>query len=80
MISTNKLATLTKTIAMLTLVSCTASYSFTGASIPIQAKKDEQVEVKVGDQVLYGKYSGTEITIDNNKYLLMNQSDVLFIM
>lgn len=38
MISTNKLATLTKTIAMLTLVSCTASYSFTGASIPIQAK------------------------------------------
>ncbi len=44
------------------------------------AKKDEQIEVKEGDIVLYGKYSGTEITIDNNKYLLMNQSDVLFIM
>jgi chaperonin GroES len=44
------------------------------------AKKDEQVEVKVGDVVLYGKYSGTEITIENNKYLLMNQTDVLFIM
>ncbi len=44
------------------------------------AKKDEQVEVKVGDVVLYGKYSGTEITINNDKYLLMNQTDVLFIM
>ncbi|HOF46496.1 MAG: co-chaperone GroES [Salinivirgaceae bacterium] len=44
------------------------------------AKKDEQVEVKVGDTVLYGKYSGTEITINNDKYLLMNQSDILFIM
>jgi len=44
------------------------------------AKKDEQIEVKVGDTVLYGKYSGTEITINNDKYLLMNQSDILFIM
>jgi len=44
------------------------------------AKKDEQVEVKVGDTVLYGKYSGTEITINNDKYLLKNQSDILFIM
>lgn len=44
------------------------------------AKKDETVEVKVGDQVLYGKYSGTEITIDNEKYLLMSQSDILYIL
>ncbi|MDD2563307.1 MAG: co-chaperone GroES [Salinivirgaceae bacterium] len=43
-------------------------------------KKDEPMEVKVNDVVLYGKYSGTEITINGDKYLLMNQSDVLFIM
>lgn len=44
------------------------------------AKKDEIVEVKVGDQVLYGKYSGTELTIDGEKYLLMAQSDILYIL
>ncbi len=43
------------------------------------AKKDETVEVKVGDTVYYGKYAGTEITIDGNDYLLIAQSDVLFI-
>lgn len=43
------------------------------------AKKDEPMEVKAGDVVLYGKYSGSEITIDDVKYLLMNQNDVLFI-
>ena len=43
------------------------------------AKKDEPVEVKVGDVVLYGKYAGTELTIDNETYLLISQSDVLYI-
>ena len=43
------------------------------------AKKDEQVEVKAGDVVLYGKYSGTELNIDGEDYLLINQSDVLYI-
>lgn len=43
------------------------------------AKKDEAVEVKVGDTVLYGKYSGTELQIDGEDYLLINQSDVLYI-
>lgn len=43
-------------------------------------KKDEQVEVKIGDVVLYGKYAGTEITINNEKYLLINHSDILFVM
>jgi chaperonin GroES len=42
-------------------------------------KKDEPVEVKVGDTVFYGKYSGTELNIDNVDYLLISQSDVLFI-
>ncbi|PID92093.1 MAG: co-chaperone GroES [Bacteroidetes bacterium] len=43
------------------------------------AKKDEPMEVKTGDQVLYGKFAGQEITIDEEDYLLISQSDVLFI-
>jgi chaperonin GroES len=43
------------------------------------AKKDEAMEVKEGDQVLYGKYAGQELSIDSEDYLLISQSDVLFI-
>ncbi len=39
--------------------------------------KDEQMQVAVGDVVLYGKYAGTEIEIDGDKYLIMRQSDIL---
>lgn len=39
-------------------------------------KKDEPVTVKVGDKVLYGKYSGTEINIDGKEYLIMRQDDI----
>lgn len=39
-------------------------------------KKDEPMTVKVGDTVLYGKYSGTEITIDGKNYLIMKESDI----
>jgi len=42
--------------------------------------KDEKMEVKVGDVVLYGKYSGTELTIKGKDYLIMRQSDVLAII
>lgn len=42
--------------------------------------KDEKMEVKVGDIVLYGKYAGTEISIDDNDYLIMRQSDILAIV
>jgi chaperonin GroES len=41
--------------------------------------KDEEMALKEGDQVLYGKYAGTEIEFDDNKYLIMRQSDVLAI-
>lgn len=37
-------------------------------------------EVKVGDQVLYGKYSGTEVTIDGEELLIMRESDLFAIM
>lgn len=40
-------------------------------------KKDEPTSLKVNDSVLYGKYAGTEITIDGNEYLIMKESDVL---
>lgn len=39
-------------------------------------KKDEPTTVKVGDAVLYGKYSGTEITIEGKDYLIMRESDL----
>ena len=39
-------------------------------------KKDEPMTVKVGDKVLYGKYSGTEITIEGTEYLIMRQDDI----
>jgi len=42
-------------------------------------KKDEPMEVNVGDTVFYGKYSGTELNIDGADYLLMSQTDVLYI-
>lgn len=42
--------------------------------------KDEPMEVKVGDVVLYGKYSGTEISHENNNYLIMSQSDILAVV
>ena len=43
-------------------------------------KKDEPMEVKVGDQVLYGKYAGTEVTVEGTKYLIVKQSDILAIL
>lgn len=42
--------------------------------------KDETMEVKVGDLVLYGKYAGTEISIDGKDYLIMRQSDILAVI
>jgi chaperonin GroES len=43
-------------------------------------KKDEPMEVKVGDSVFYGKYAGTELNLDGADYLLISQSDVLYIV
>lgn len=42
--------------------------------------KDEPMVVKVGDTVLYGKYSGTELEYDGVKYLMMRQSDILAVI
>lgn len=42
--------------------------------------KDEEMVLKEGDQVLYGKYAGSEIQLEGEKYLIMRQSDVLAII
>lgn len=42
--------------------------------------KDEEMVVKEGDTVLYGKYAGTEIELDGEKYLIMRQNDVLAVI
>ena len=42
--------------------------------------KDEEMIVKVGDTVLYGKYAGTELELDGTKYLIMRQSDILAVV
>ena len=43
-------------------------------------KKDEPMTVKVGDNVLYGKYAGTEITVDGKEYLIMRESDIFAVL
>jgi chaperonin GroES len=42
--------------------------------------KDEEMVLKANDEVLYGKYAGTEIEIEGEKYLIMRQSDVLAVI
>ena len=39
-----------------------------------------KMEVKVGDKVLYGKYSGTDVTVDNEDYLIVRESDILAVL
>ncbi len=42
--------------------------------------KTTKMQVSVGDKVLYGKYTGTEITIDENKYVVIRQTDILAVI
>ena len=42
--------------------------------------KEHEMTVKVGDQVLYGKYSGTEIQLDGEQYMIMKESDIYAII
>ena len=52
-----------------------------GAIVAVgQGTKDEEMVLKVGDQVLYGKYAGTELEHEGKKYLIMRQSDVVAIL
>jgi len=52
-----------------------------GTVVAIPAEnKENPITVKVGDNVLYGKYAGTEISVDGNDYLIMSESDILAII
>ena len=52
-----------------------------GAVVAVgQGAKDEPMVLKEGDEILYGKYSGTEIEFEGTKYLIMRQSDVLAVV
>ena len=42
--------------------------------------KDEEMILKEGDTVLYGKYAGTEVTVEDKKYLIVRQSDIMAIL
>ena len=42
--------------------------------------RDEEMILKEGDEILYGKYSGTELEVEGTKYLIMRQSDVLAVV
>jgi chaperonin GroES len=46
----------------------------------VEDGKRVEMELKVGDKVLYGKYSGTEVTLDEQQYLILRESDVLAIV
>lgn len=50
-----------------------------GGKVNEEGKRIE-MELKVGDKVLYGKYSGTEVTVENEQYLILRESDVLAIV
>jgi chaperonin GroES len=52
------------------------------AAGPGRYEKDKRVpmDLKVGDKVLYGKYSGTEVTLDGEQYLILRESDVLAVI
>ncbi len=45
-----------------------------------KGSKDEEMILKEGDEVLYGKYAGTELELDGEKFLIMRQSDVLAVI
>ena len=52
----------------------------TGSGRKTEEGKLVPLEVKKGDRILYGKYSGTEVTIDSDEYLIMRESDILAIV
>jgi chaperonin GroES len=52
----------------------------TGTGRVTDAGETVKLEVKVGDKVLYGKYSGTEVTIEEKEYLIVRESDILAII
>ncbi|HBC71459.1 MAG TPA: co-chaperone GroES [Coxiellaceae bacterium] len=53
---------------------------FIGSGEVLKDGKIRPLEVKVGDKVLFGKYTGTEVKIDNKEYVIMREEDILAIV
>jgi len=51
-----------------------------GKVVAVPESKDSEVTVKVGDTVLYGKFAGTEISIDGTDFLIMSETDILAVI
>jgi len=51
-----------------------------GTVVAVSENKENPLTVKVGNEVLYGKYAGTEITIDGEDYLIMKEEDILAVI
>ena len=71
------------TVWMVVLLLFFVVYMFFISRRDKKQKKEEAAmrdSMKVGDEVLYGKYAGTEVTVDDKKYLIVKQSDILAIL
>ncbi len=51
-----------------------------GTVVAVSESKENPLTVKIGDKVLYGKYAGTELTIDGNDYLIMKEEEILAVI
>ena len=70
----------TKTVGGIIIPDTAKEKPLKGTVIAVgKGTKDEEMVLKEGDQVLYGKYAGTELELDGKKYLIMRQSDVVAI-
>ena len=70
-----------KTAAGLIIPDTAKEKSLAGKVVAVGPGTSEvKMEVKVGDQVLYGKYAGTEVTVEGETYLIMRQSDIFAII
>ena len=71
----------TKTIGGIIIPDTAKEKPLQGTVVAVgQGTKDEEMLLKEGDQVLYGKYAGTELEHERKKYLIMRQSDVVAIL
>lgn len=71
----------TKTIGGIIIPDTAKEKPLQGTVIAVgQGTKDEEMILKEGDKVLYGKYSGTEVELEGEKYLIMRQSDVVAVL
>ncbi|HHJ09688.1 MAG: co-chaperone GroES [Bacteroidetes bacterium] len=51
-----------------------------GTVVAVSESEENPLTVKIGDKVLYGKYAGTELTIDGNDYLIMKEEEILAVI